>query len=434
MKKTCILFLMLFTISGMASSRPANWPLLPEGFEKKMTVAFDQAGNIQLVDRFIRYSHILFGSFSGDHTSQQLLTTPYNNEMINSLWDNNAWVNQEKEVHVFNSDGLNTEIYSWNWTNNQWIYSSLVEMGYDSQDRPVSMLMKAWDSSQNSWTDLLKITVTYSSGNNPSEWLAQFNIGGVWVNYSRFIFTYNMQGQWTEILNQAYDMVGLTWQDAEKTLYTYDSSGNLSHRLIQEWSGSSWDDLERSLHTFNSSGYETETISEEWVGNWMPYNRATYTYDAQWNRISVLNEWMPVTTWENGVLNTMTYDAQNKLMVELIQMWSGTAWENYEKEEWMYNLPVGIENPGLRHISGLLYPNPAVNHVNISFELEEASSITTYIYDVTGREFYQHSQGQLPRGRHQLVVPVSTLPSGNYIVTLRNGSRNILTERLVVNR
>jgi len=433
MKKIGILLFMLLTIHGMVNSRPANTQLLPERYEQKLTAAFEQAGHIEHAERFISYSHRLFGGIPGSQASSHLVTTPYTNEMINSLWDNNSWVNQEKEVHVYNSDDLNTETYSWNWNNNQWVYSSLMVLGYDAQERPVSMLMKTWDGSQSSWNDFLKITITYSSGNNPSEWLAEFNLGGIWVNVLRYIFTYNMQGQWTEVLQQEYDMMGLTWQDAVKTQYTYDSSGNLSIRLTMEWNGSTWDDQERSLHTFNSSGYETETISEEWFGSWVPYNRSTYTYDGQWNRIHMLYEWWTGSAWENGAFTTRTFDGQNRLTVELRQIWN-SAWENNEMDQWTYNLPVGIEKPELTKVSGMVYPNPAINHLNISFELSEALPITVYIHDISGREFQHHRQGQFTAGSHHLVVPVSHLPAGSYLVTLRSVNRVLLQERLMVVR
>ncbi len=97
----------------------------------------------------------------------------------------------------------------------------------------------------------------------------------------------------------------------------YDAQGNMLSELNESWQNGQC----VSCYTyFDAQGniFHMNRLNGQWVNSY----RGTYTYDAQGNMLSYLNE-----NWENGQLvnsyrGTYTYDAQGNMLSEL------RSWQN----------------------------------------------------------------------------------------------------------
>ncbi len=69
-------------------------------------------------------------------------------------------------------------------------------------------------------------------------------------------------------------------------------------------------------------------------------------------------------------------------------------------------------------IEGSVYPNPTSNQITIDCSLEKASELTLGLFDLNGKLIENLYTGKKPAGNHQVVIDVSTTPSGVYLVKL----------------
>jgi hypothetical protein len=79
-----------------------------------------------------------------------------------------------------------------------------------------------------------------------------------------------------------------------------------------------------------------------------------------------------------------------------------------------------------------LYPNPAKDFVNVTFNIEKSESLTFNVYDLKGGLVISKNLGKLPEGEQLMQIGTEDLISGTYIVSLNSSSAIVGTNRLVV--
>lgn len=79
------------------------------------------------------------------------------------------------------------------------------------------------------------------------------------------------------------------------------------------------------------------------------------------------------------------------------------------------------------------YPNPANDFVSFKFDLEESQYLFFELLDMSGRRVHLFGKDQMSEGLHELRFSTSEIPSGTYILNIRNESNSILREKLVIN-
>lgn len=98
-------------------------------------------------------------------------------------------------------------------------------------------------------------------------------------------------------------------------------------------------------------------------------------------------------------------------------------------------LVTGTEVTGIDEVNDQasinIFPNPASTTAVIHFYQEKTSSITTRIYDVTGRLVKSVNSGVMIKGHQQLTMDVSSLAKGIYNVVIEAG-KSKLVEKLAV--
>ncbi|MDX1651789.1 MAG: T9SS type A sorting domain-containing protein [Brumimicrobium sp.] len=80
-----------------------------------------------------------------------------------------------------------------------------------------------------------------------------------------------------------------------------------------------------------------------------------------------------------------------------------------------------------------VYPNPAQNVANVSFELENASDVSFTLTDMSGKVVYSENASNVAAGKHTLTVPTSALSNGVYFYNFKAGNA-VTTQKLVINK
>lgn len=85
-------------------------------------------------------------------------------------------------------------------------------------------------------------------------------------------------------------------------------------------------------------------------------------------------------------------------------------------------------------IEGLeVYPNPAVNNTQVSFELPESSQVNMMVFDLNGRLVQELQLGQLPSGEQLINLSVTDLNQGIYLVNVQSETATS-TAKLIVQK
>lgn len=77
------------------------------------------------------------------------------------------------------------------------------------------------------------------------------------------------------------------------------------------------------------------------------------------------------------------------------------------------------------------YPNPAVEQVNLDFQIQEASNVKVSILDMTGKIVKSEDFGQKEAGKHNVKISANDLNSGNYIYVLEADNKR-LAKKMVI--
>ena len=69
-----------------------------------------------------------------------------------------------------------------------------------------------------------------------------------------------------------------------------------------------------------------------------------------------------------------------------------------------------------------VYPNPATDRINVSFELVNTSEVSVDMVNVTGQKVAQRNLGRLPAGTHDYVMGTESMDNGIYIIIVNSGN------------
>ena len=91
----------------------------------------------------------------------------------------------------------------------------------------------------------------------------------------------------------------------------------------------------------------------------------------------------------------------------------------------VFGTKVGVEDNTAKNINFEMFPNPASDLVNVTFDLTEKSTVNLEIYSVDGRLVYQLSSGAF-QGQTKLAIPTKEFSSGIYILKLSTDTDTVV--------
>lgn len=87
----------------------------------------------------------------------------------------------------------------------------------------------------------------------------------------------------------------------------------------------------------------------------------------------------------------------------------------------VFGIKVGIAGNMAKSINFEMFPNPASDQVNVTFDLAEKSTVNLEVYSVDGRRVYQLTSGTF-QGQTKLTIPTKEFNSGIYILKMSTGT------------
>ena len=182
-------------------------------------------------------------------------------------WTGTAWNGGNKEVNTY--DGNNNQIVnlSQNWTGTVWEDNNKYDYTWVGGQMTEEM-EKSWDGT--AWVNISKVVYTYASG-QCSGLISYSWDGTTWQNEQKFInivwyqWTGNLDNdKLTSITVQLYD--GTLWKDTMKIYWTYDINENQTDYLEQSKSGVNYISTyeEKDIFLYDGNNNMTEDIYQEW--------------------------------------------------------------------------------------------------------------------------------------------------------------------------
>jgi Secretion system C-terminal sorting domain len=65
-----------------------------------------------------------------------------------------------------------------------------------------------------------------------------------------------------------------------------------------------------------------------------------------------------------------------------------------------------------------LYPNPAFDRINVTYEIDHSQPMDLELYNVLGRQVFEDHIAPAPVGQQTITIDVSSYPAGVYFVRL----------------
>ncbi|MEJ2617556.1 MAG: T9SS type A sorting domain-containing protein, partial [Ignavibacteriaceae bacterium] len=222
---------------------------------------------------------------------------------------------------------------------------------------------------------------------------------------------------------------GVAWENYTQYMYTYDSNGNNTEYLVQNWDPiNGWVNFGHYLLQYDSNDNRTEQLVQTWdaVGNqWLNSILYTYTYNSQNSVLTYLiQNWNSGTGWQNVYNIAYTYDANNNPSEVIFQIWdSGSSeWVNYLRQTgFVWITIVDVKEEGLIVDEFKLfdnYPNPFNPSTKIKFSVPSISNVNVTVFDVTGKEISSLVNQTLNEGLHEIEFRGNGYASGVYLYKL----------------
>ncbi|RYY18749.1 MAG: T9SS type A sorting domain-containing protein, partial [Sphingobacteriaceae bacterium] len=95
-----------------------------------------------------------------------------------------------------------------------------------------------------------------------------------------------------------------------------------------------------------------------------------------------------------------------------------------------FTLPA-TENP-LTDINLVLYPVPTNSVLSVGFELYEKGDLQLSIWNSIGQQVYQNTSSVSVFGKYSSSINTSRMPSGNYVLRIKVGSKNYSKKFMIV--
>lgn len=173
------------------------------------------------------------------------------------------------------------------------------------------------------------------------------NQAKTWVNYWKFGFTYDNNGNNTEALNYAWDTVSNTWGVYEKLTYAYSADGKNTEWIQYKWSPllNNWEGMSKYVPTYDANMNIPEEIYYFWdaaENTWVNSSKNINTFDSVGKLTATIrNFWNPAgKSWVNSSKSVMTYDVNGNISENILFYWSSgmNNWANMSRQVYSFDV------------------------------------------------------------------------------------------------
>jgi hypothetical protein len=333
-------------------------------------------------------------------------------------YDGTLFVNSSQYAYVYDGQNRQTSFTYSTWDGALWVGQSRTLTTYDANGM-LSSTNQSYNVGISTWENTNRTVYTYNTAGRQESILAQNWVGGVWENNSREVSTYNTEGLLSVSLVQTW--ISGAWENSYEYTYQYNANGGYSTYLARQWVAGAWENYYRYTYTYNSSDYLEAYVLEYWVaGAWEKDSRQVITYvNGGYYDIYLIQDW-DGALWVNDYRYEYTYDSNLNQDVIAYSTWDGAAWVGNSRTFYYYEsyeyVGVGITGP-LATKEAKVFPNPFEGSITIEFDATAAENATFSLYDITGKQVATN-QLQTVAGNNTLVFNTTDLQSGMYFYEL----------------
>lgn len=303
-------------------------------------------------------------------------------------------------------------VQEWNSSTSAWENSYKSSYTYDASGNVLTNTDFDWNSTTSAWDNTYRTTNTYTATNRQASYLQEEwnTTSGTWENMTKNVYTWSTADKLTNILWQFWD--GTAWQDAMKTSYSYDGSGNRVEGIGEQWnwSTSAWDTSGKDVYT-----------------GFVALHQPSQTTFMTWNSTT--------SSFENSYRTNYTYNSYAKPTYEFEEEWDQTSgtWgidtysyaSRYHYET--YTPTTKVEEIIPTTGNAVIYPVPASANISINISWTQPQRYTATIADVSGRPYKSWTAPGIAKN-HQETIPVDNLPPGNYLLTVQGEKERIVKQ------
>ena len=273
---------------------------------------------------------------------------------------------------------------------------------------------------------------------------------------AHIFYTYDStsgRNMYKSILTQLVDTKGGA-NNYQKTDYYYDGNYSDTLEMYRQWDSTNrvWKDSAKSVAVFSPSmgvpqWYQHYLYSKN-KGAWLLHTVDSMSYDSAANPKAICTQ-----VNRNGKLIDSSRRFLKRMNTDTLEndhwLWNGSQWIKDTIAIFYYNStgidakvfkiydPVsqlvvkafkcryanpnysGIDEDSITTSYLHIYPNPALENVNIEYTLSNAQDADIAIYDLMGRQVKNIFYAKLPEGKHTEEINIQDLPPAMYIVKLQ---------------
>jgi hypothetical protein len=349
-----------------------------------------------------------------------------------------AWINTTRIEYQYDGEiHLMTQI-SQLWDSGSWINDLKFEFSYDPSWVPTGYLGSIWDVPGSSWENYMKATYTNNTSGFPIQKLYESwdPVTLSWVKSQRVTYLYNSSNQPLEVLTETWDGPSSSWISYSRDTYTYYANGQTNEYYQYYWNPLDLTYMDAFYMKYDSVGYCLEFYSKYIDYNTWEYTqgyRTVYSYNSSHQLSEGLSQQMDVSTgtWYDTNRKLFTYDPNGNNTIELEQVYdSGSAtWQNYFKIEHYYSFTSSVNDiKGLQdycYFRNPLQPGRSI----VCPDLDYGKRYCVRLYNLGGQ---QVCMTNLLRG-DSFIIP-DNLPSGMYLLQVEESGKTIAAGKVILTR
>jgi hypothetical protein len=250
-----------------------------------------------------------------------------------------VYLNGDKIKIVYNyNDDLTLDYFTFaDWFNGEWIISDKRTNTYNSYGNLESVLWEWFNSSSGEWTKVARDVYNYDSLGNKTTYVHQDYDGQEFINDFRYEYFYNTINNVTSSIESFWN--NGNWVNDSKSVYKYTPENVNDTIIFQVWTNEQWINDQMNILKYDEELKIISNVAKRWDGNnWLDFARGSYEYDINSNRILEYFEIANNNNWENWFRIFYEYDDKNNLIHLFGEEWVDGQWISEDE-------PLRITNP-----------------------------------------------------------------------------------------
>ena len=336
-------------------------------------------------------------------------------------WVNGAWQNMNQVSFVYPNvygDSVCTAevVQLWDVGTGSWVNSGNTAYSYNNFDYPTQYTeasSSTWVAAQNSWLFSTRNLYSYNSLGHTTvyEWQSYDTDNMVWKNGSRMTYDYTANGlvDTTWIENAAFN-APYAYSITSRMISEYDGDNQLIVNTTQIVSGGNWENGSRYLYTYDANGNLLTAVQEVWdngINNYVAQSRQTYSYDTDNNQVSMqVDNWnVSNAVWVNGYRYEREFDEHGNRVHYEAYSWVNNSWVYTAGQDDFFDCgELSFSESSMAKFD--VYPNPVNNVLHVKTTEPHVFSLKT----LGGQEIFKFTSKQING------IDVTMLTAGMYLL------------------